>query len=250
MNAMWSRLFTLNFRAMDQDDLIPKTNSPATDDDLANRLERLEQAHRRWRTLTLGLGLGVMALLADLVWTRHRSSDVLEARELIVRDDQGVIRARLSVDGDDGAQLVLHDEQEHPQLRLQGRADRSSYLEMLNPSTGDCRLILGAGSDGVAGLHLYDQHHLAATLRTDHQGSADLLFTPHRFGAAHSFAAASARTVDSTEPPARLALNWKPRANPDAAGSQPEASSPEFSQSPFVIDDALEEGDWAETVLE
>ena len=254
MNVFWNRLFSLDpfSFSMDEDDSVLETGSAAhesaTPRELANRLEHLEHTQRRWRILTVGFGLAVAAVLAESIWTRSRPRAILEVRELIVRDDQGMIRARLGADDDDGATLVLQDGEERPQARLQTRADRSSQLEMLERKGGNPRLILGAGSDGLAGLHFYDHHHIAVTMRSVSQDSGDLLFSSHRFGAAHSFAAALARPPRPIEPPSRVALTWNPQEGPDAIRS--ESSSITSPWSPVVIDDPSNTLEWSETELE
>jgi hypothetical protein len=86
--------------------------------DLQNRLLKVENQNRRLKLL------GVMALIAvtSLIVMAHTPSrKTVEANEFVLRDDQGNIRARLSMDAaQSNPEMTLLDEKGRARLELKG----------------------------------------------------------------------------------------------------------------------------------
>ena len=82
------------------------------ENELAQRIERLEQANRRWKLAALILLLGCLVLLLagfDFAQPNLVKARSVEAQSFILRDADGQIRARMAI-GDDGPRLSFFDE--------------------------------------------------------------------------------------------------------------------------------------------
>jgi hypothetical protein len=76
---------------------------------LAARLEALERENRRLRRWA-ALALASLAALAGVGAARETTPRIVEARQFVVRDDAGRIRARLGIASPEGAaRLTLQD---------------------------------------------------------------------------------------------------------------------------------------------
>jgi len=83
------------------------------ENELARRIERLEQANRRWRLAALILLLGWLVLLLagfDFAQPNLVKARSVEAQNFVLRDADGQVRARMAI-GHDGPSLSFYDEQ-------------------------------------------------------------------------------------------------------------------------------------------
>ena len=83
------------------------------ENDLCQRMERLERSNRRWRLGALLLGLACLVLLLagfDFAQPNVMKARTVEAQSFVLRDADGQIRARMAI-GDDGSRLTFFDEQ-------------------------------------------------------------------------------------------------------------------------------------------
>ncbi len=126
-------------------------------DTLTEELARLRARHRRlsWiAALTLVVAYAAL-VTAVAVFVRTPSSGgvrILDARELVLRDDQGTVRAALTLESDGSPTLDLYDRDGKDRARLAVRAD------------------------GFPGLHLYDENGRARAALFDSSGFAALGF--------------------------------------------------------------------------
>lgn len=82
------------------------------ENELARRVERLEQANRRWRLAALILLLGWLVLLLpgfDFAQPNLVKARSVEAQNFVLRDADGQVGARMAI-GDDGPSLSFYDE--------------------------------------------------------------------------------------------------------------------------------------------
>ena len=80
---------------------------------LLQRIERLEHSNCKWRLAALVLLLGCLVLLLtgfDFAQPNLVKARSVEAQNFILRDRDGQIRARMAI-GDDGPRLSFFDEQ-------------------------------------------------------------------------------------------------------------------------------------------
>ena len=83
------------------------------ENDLCQRMERLEQSNRRWRLGALLLGLVCLMLIFagfDFAQPNVMKARTVEAQSFVLRDADGQIRARMAI-ADDGPRLDFFDEQ-------------------------------------------------------------------------------------------------------------------------------------------
>ena len=83
------------------------------ENELTRRIERLEQANRRWRLAALILLLGWLVLLLagfDFAQPNLVKARSVEAQNFVLRDADGQIRARMAI-SEDGPRLSFFDEQ-------------------------------------------------------------------------------------------------------------------------------------------
>jgi len=80
---------------------------------LLQRIERLEHSNRQWRLAALVLLLGCLVLLVagfDFAQPNLVKARSVEAQNFILRDSDGQVRARMAI-GDDGPRLDFFDEE-------------------------------------------------------------------------------------------------------------------------------------------
>ncbi len=106
---------------------------------LARQVARL-----KWLTFLLG---AVVAALA--IGIPAMSKDIIEAREFLVRDDQGVVRTRLHTEG-----LAILDEQGQARGHLLLN-DGTVRLILLGPEAAQVQLAVA--TDGTEGLYFFDR---------------------------------------------------------------------------------------------
>ncbi len=122
--------------------------------DLADRLDRLERSNRRLKgVVVLVVFAGVVLVARDQVFRNATiqlldGDGTIEAREFVVRDNDGKRRASLGVPGDMPA-LVLFDESENglASLSVQGGRDGASHLTLCD-RRGKAAIYLGLLSTG------------------------------------------------------------------------------------------------------
>jgi len=77
------------------------------------RIERLERSNRSWRIAALLLALGCLVLILtgfDFAQPYVMKARTVEAQSFVLRDADGQIRARMAI-ADDGPRLDFFDEQ-------------------------------------------------------------------------------------------------------------------------------------------
>jgi hypothetical protein len=157
--------------------------------DLERRLETLERInreterkYRRWKRLGIGLlGCGLAVALAGAA---DQKPGTVEAREFVLRDENGVMRASLTIrpDGTPGfglfdkngkvrlsfdldaegkAGLNLHDGEGTLRAAVATRPDGTPGIGLFG-SRGQVRASLDVGRNGTSGVNVYDD---AGTLR-------------------------------------------------------------------------------------
>jgi hypothetical protein len=145
-------------------------------------LERLQgrQGMARW----LGPLLGVVALfLAVLVGARtsdaHHLGTVapsLEAQTFVLKDVDGVERAKLALGEDGGPSLTLTDASGRARLRLAVLSDGSPGVSLLD-TDGESRAILGLLPDGTTTLVFADRGSVArGVFAITPDGAARMIF--------------------------------------------------------------------------
>jgi hypothetical protein len=118
---------------------------------LAVRVERLEQAQRRWRRLAAG---AVMGLAAVALMGQKPAPRIVEAERFILRDAAGRVRAELAVDTEQSVALRFRDVDNLPRLSV-GTENGASVL-VLNEQGGKVRAGLVTLPHGAPALTLYD----------------------------------------------------------------------------------------------
>jgi hypothetical protein len=118
---------------------------------LAGRVERLEQAQRRWRRLAAG---AVMGLAAVALMGQKPAPRIVEAERFILRDAAGRVRAELAVDTEQSVALRFRDVDNLPRLSI-GTENGASVL-VLNEQGGKVRAGLVTLPHGAPALTLYD----------------------------------------------------------------------------------------------
>lgn len=157
--------------------------------ELERRLEALERINRemegtirKWRRL--GIGVLGFALTAGLAGAAAQKPTTIEAREFVLRDDAGAMRASLTIrpDGTPGfglfdrsgqvrlsfdlnsegqAGLNLHDDAGTLRAAVAMRPDGTPGIGLFG-ANGQVRASLDVGRDGSSGVNVYDD---AGTLR-------------------------------------------------------------------------------------
>jgi len=132
--------------------------------DLEQRLDRLERVPgggdpRRWIVPVLGAGaLILLVALATRSGNYVRIGSVapsLEAGAFVLKDEEGVQRASLTLLDDGGASLTLSDGNGLARLRLAVLPDGSPGVSLLD-TDGETRAILGLLADGTTTLVFAD----------------------------------------------------------------------------------------------
>jgi hypothetical protein len=83
------------------------------ENNLCQRVERLEKSNCRWRMGALLLGVLSLVLVFagfDFAQPFVMKARTVEAQSFVLRDADGQIRARMAI-GDDGSRLTFFDEQ-------------------------------------------------------------------------------------------------------------------------------------------
>ncbi len=146
---------------------------------ISERVARLERANRRLLGIVCLLSFGTVVLLGSAA--RNVNSGTVDARRLVLRDEQGRVQAdlRASVDGPG---LTLLDSRGVERLRLSTSEDGSTILS-ITTSQGQGtkrRIDLRAASDGWSALSLHDERGIERlSLGLAYDGEPRLtMFTP------------------------------------------------------------------------
>lgn len=151
---------------------------------LDRRLTTLEAQRGRasWGTRLLGFGfVTTLAALAVVLWGgRGTDGDWtvtrLSAREIVLRDVDGVSRGLLSTDAEGRAQLALSDRDGRERIRLTVLADGSPGVTISDPEQRP-RAVLGYLPDGTTTLVFADGQGVSrAVLGLEADGSTQALF--------------------------------------------------------------------------
>ena len=151
---------------------------------LDRRLEAIESRGGRtgWATRFAAAGFIVsLVALAIVVWKvvpqdGTRTVNSLSAREIVLRDAQGMERGRLATDANGRAQLSLSDQAGHERIRLTVLADGSPGLTISDPDSR-ARAVLGYLPDGTTNLVFADSQGVSrAVLGLEPDGSAQAVF--------------------------------------------------------------------------
>lgn len=118
----------------------------ASTDSIVARLEKLERENRRLRRAGIAMVLG-LALLGILGATRP-APKTLRARELLLTDSAGNVRAKLSAQNPRYPSLTLYDAQGRARLILRGGGPQPG-LSMAD-SAGKTRVMLGGLSPNIS----------------------------------------------------------------------------------------------------
>lgn len=150
---------------------------------LYDRLVVLEKQNRRFKQLGFVGLIGVTLLLT----MGQASKKTIEANELILKDDAGKVRARLSIDNQtDHSELQLYNEKGNLTVRL------DSSRSMLFWDKQGMPTVALYGFDGVGRVELTDAEGFQATL------GATNLVTP-KTGETHKTSAASLVLFDKNQ---------------------------------------------------
>lgn len=124
--------------------------------DLHRAVAALEQDLRRWRrSSAVGL-LGVVVVAVAVVALRTGTArDIVEARAIVLLDDQGRRRGELLMEENGSASLGLYDETGIRKVRLALDADGMPRLTLAGPT--QTRIWLAVNSEGVPEVVLHDQ---------------------------------------------------------------------------------------------
>lgn len=141
--------------------IIPESiMSEPTLDVLARRLDGLEKANHRlerecrwWKRAGLGSLAGLAVLMIG--GAASRSLTTIEAREFVLRDQNGAMRAALSIRPDGTPGLGLFDSKGQVRLSLDLGADESAGVNAYD-ATGTLRAALAVRPDGTPGIGLFD----------------------------------------------------------------------------------------------
>jgi|HubBroStandDraft_5_1064220.scaffolds.fasta_scaffold219024_2 hypothetical protein len=117
---------------------------------LLSRLESIERENRRLKQI--GLVAIVLSTLMLLMGQAHPANQTVEAEKFILKDSNGIIRARLQLEPGDKPTLSLLDASGFPLVSL--GAGKSPFLSLCQ---GKCesQVQIGAFHDDVFGLALY-----------------------------------------------------------------------------------------------
>ncbi len=147
---------------------------------------RQRRKYRRWKRLGIGLlGCGLTVALAGAA---DQKPGTVEAREFVLRDDNGVMRASLTIRSDGTPGFGLFDK------------------------NGKVRLSFDLDAEGKAGLNLHDGEGIlraaVAMRRTARRGS-DCSGPRARCGHRSTSAATARRASTSSTTPGRSARRWR-----------------------------------------
>lgn len=151
---------------------------------LDRRIEAIESRSggTGWATRFSVTGFVVsVAALAIVLWKvvpedGARTVNTLSAREIVLRDADGVERGRLATDSDGRAQLSLSDREGHERIRLTVLADGSPGLTINDPDSRP-RAVLGYLPDGTTNLVFADSQGTSrAVFGLEPDGSTQAVF--------------------------------------------------------------------------
>jgi hypothetical protein len=151
---------------------------------LDRRIEAVESRSGRagWATRFAAAGFVVsLVALAIVLWKvvpegGARTVSTLSAREIVLRDAEGVERGRLATDSDGRAQISLSDREGHERIRLTVLADGSPGLTISDPDSR-ARAVLGYLPDGTTNLVFADSQGTSrAVFGLEPDGSAQAVF--------------------------------------------------------------------------
>jgi hypothetical protein len=121
---------------------------------LESKIDELEQANRRLRRALRALVLCGGALIV-MAQARSGISDSIEARQFILRDSSGRVRAELGANPDGAVGLNLNDANERTLATLVVDGKGSPGLDLYDQS-GKRRGMIALAAQGTPGIGLYD----------------------------------------------------------------------------------------------
>lgn len=155
----------------------PTVNREPETREWQGRVEELERANRRmearcrtWRRWGIGLAGGAVTVVLCGA-AAHRAATV-EAREFILRDDSGAMRAALTIRPDGTPGLGLYDRSGRVRLSVDLDGEGRGGLN-LHDETGTLRAAVGLRSDGTPGVGLFGARgQVRASLDVGRDGSS------------------------------------------------------------------------------
>lgn len=144
------------------------------------RVEDVERDNQRLkRLLTVavgGLGVALVLSLGLLLFGRDSVEDSVEARQFVLRDQQGNSRALMQMMDNGSSALVLHDRDGRERLRLAVLPDGSPGITLAD-GYGRSRAVLGLLPDQTVSLAFADAGgKTRAVLGLPADGSSTLVF--------------------------------------------------------------------------
>ena len=146
--------------------------------DLGRRLDVLERSHRElearyraWRRLAIGL-VGGVAMVA-LAGAAEQKPTTLEAKEFILRDEAGAMRASLAIRPDGTPGLGLFNEQGHIRASLDVGIDGSSGVNIYDEA-GTLRAAVALRPDTTPAVGLFDaKGKIRRSIELDDRGTSE-----------------------------------------------------------------------------
>jgi hypothetical protein len=123
----------------------------AADLTMEQRVERLEQAQRRWRRLAVGAMLGLAGVM---LMGQKPAPRIVEAERFVLRDAAGRVRAELGMDTEQSVALRFRDADNMPRLSV--GTENGASVVVLNEQGGKVRAGLVTLPQGAPALTLYD----------------------------------------------------------------------------------------------
>jgi hypothetical protein len=118
------------------------------------KLTELQRSNRRLRLM-----LGALVLTGGALMTMAQSysgvSEALEARQFVLRDSSGTVRAALGSSPDGAVGLSLHDASGRTRVTLDVEDSGSPGLDLYDQD-GKRRVLIAMGQEGTPGVGLYD----------------------------------------------------------------------------------------------
>jgi hypothetical protein len=139
-------------------------SDPAGSTGLASRIDAVEADNRRLRRLSIAL-IGIVAILTGLavalmvVSARYglpgTTADIVAARQVMIRDRDGVPRGVWGVDDSGAVRLLLQDGSQRPRLRLSLLEDGGAGISLVD-SAGHNRAVIALLPDQAVSVVLAD----------------------------------------------------------------------------------------------
>jgi hypothetical protein len=136
-----------------------------TEQEIANRLNRLEKSNRRWRFAAVGLLVGMTGMYFLGAEPRMKELTVEKIRLV---DEDGKLRGALGSD-DRGSFFYLNDQKGGRRVNL--AAHKNGGFINLKDDADKSRVVLSWDEDGAA-IKTMDTHGLFSRLITDEHGPA------------------------------------------------------------------------------